>query len=166
MKTLFYILLSIVICLIIFLIGLNVGMRNVEPQYITEVLTDTIRLKDTVEIEKPVPQYITQTKEKIDTVIKIDTIEIPLSFPVVEKEYQDSTYKAVVKGVQFGSYPSLESLEIYQMTNYITKTITTQQKANKWGLDASFGLGVSYDLYNHRMVPTVGVQLGWGYRIK
>ena len=141
-------------------------MRKAEPRLITEILVDTIKLKDTVEIEKPFPQYITKTKEKVDTLIKIDTVEIPLSFPIVEKTYQDSTYKAVVKGVEMGQYPALESLEIYQMTNYITKTVIAQEKANKMGLDASFGLGMSYDLYNHRIVPTVGVQIGWGYRIK
>lgn len=156
--------------IILFIVGFNVGTHNVKTQYVTVINTDTITVIDTVRIEKLVPKYITKTKEKVDTVLKYiikkDTLSIPMSLPIIEKEYSDSNYKAVVKGVEFGSYPLLKSLEIYQVTNTITNTITVRENAKKWGLNVNAGIGLSYDLYNHKIVPTVGVQIGWGYKIK
>lgn len=169
MNKLPYILLIIALGLIIYLIGYNVGLRKCEPQYITSFETDTITITDTLVIEKPVLKCITETSERVDTIIEYiketDTIYVPFSLPIITKEYSDINYKASIKGVQWNEYPTLESLEIYQKENYITNTITTQQRANKWGLDASFGLGLSYDLMNRRFVPTIGVQVGIGYRI-
>lgn len=168
-KWLIYIVLGIMACISIFLLGYKTSVMWYEQHPITTVERDTITLRDTVRIEKPIPKYIVRTEEKVDTVMKYvhdrDTIEIPMEFPLVEKAYEDSTYKAVVKGVEFGSYPTLESLEIYQVTNYITETIKTRERANKWGLDINAGIGMSYDIYNHQFVPTIGVTFGIGYRL-
>lgn len=152
----------------IFLLGYKTSTIYYERHPITSIERDTITLRDTIEIEKPVPKYIVRTEEKVDTALKYihdkDTIEIPMSLPIVSKEYSDSNYKAIVKGVEFGHFPALESLEIYQVTNTITNTIKVQERAKKWGINTSFGLGVSYDLYNHKIIPTIGIQIGLGYR--
>lgn len=156
-------------CISIFLLGYKTSVMHYERHPITSIERDTITLRDTVRIEKLVPKYITRLEEKVDTVLRYvhdrDTIEIPMELPIISKTYEDSTYKAVVKGAEFGSYPTLESLEIYQVTNYITETIKTREKANKWGLDINAGIGISYDLYNKQFIPTVGVTFGFGYRI-
>lgn len=146
-KWLIYIILGIMACISIFLLGYQTSTMYYERNPITSVERDTVTLRDTIEIEKPIPKYIVKTEEKVDTVLKyvteVDTLEIPLSLPIISKVYEDSTYKAVVKGAEFGSYPALESLEIYQVTNYITETIKTREKQHfSIGIGATAGYGI------------------------
>lgn len=86
--------------------------------------TVTVVKHDTIKIDSPVPVYkYVKEKEYIaihdttlltetDTFVKV--IELPREYLV----YKDSTYRAVVSGVQ----PRLDSMEVYQKT--ITQTIT------------------------------------------
>lgn len=129
---------------------------------------DTITRIDTITIEKPIPKYITRTNERVDTIIQYqtetDTLFIPLQFPIVSKEYSDDRYKALVKGVEFGSYPLLESLEIYQPTTTITETKTIVRKP-KWGWSINLGAGYGYNPLTRRFEPNIGINLGYGFRL-
>ena len=168
MNKLPYTLLCVILSLVGFIIGFNLNKEKVDYYPIIE--TDTITVIDTLVIEKPVWHTSVKTEHSVDTLIQYvnntDTLYIPLQFPIIERTYENNNYKAVVKGVEFDCYPALESLEIYQMNNTITNTVKQRENANRCALNASVGLGCSYDLYNRRIVPTVGIYLGWGYRIK
>lgn len=115
---------------------------------------------DTILSEKPVPvyKYISKTEFveiKADSV-RIDTVKELVFLPREYMVYKDSTYRAVVSGVQ----PRLDSIEIYRKTQVqtITKTISVPDR-RRWGLGIQagagwngrkvqpyVGLGVSYDL--------------------
>jgi opacity protein-like surface antigen len=64
--------------------------------------------------------------------------------------YKDSSYRAVVSGVQ----PRLDSLEIYQKTRTetITKTVIKTQKT-RWGVGVQAGMGWT----GQKFQPYVGI---------
>lgn len=104
--------------------------------------TVTVIRHDTIKIDSPVPvikyikekEYVTVTDSLLvhDTVTHI--VELPREYLV----YQDTTYRAVVSGVQ----PRLDTIAIYPKTVYqtITKTITKTKKT-KWGIGVQAGCG-------------------------
>lgn len=136
---------------------------------------DTVTQIKEITVEKPIERHITHLTERVDTVITYiketvtdsliltDTITVPVSLPIVEKEYSDSTYKAVVKGVEFGSYPSLESISIYQPITTITETQTIVRKP-KFGFNLNIGAGYGWNPITRKFEPNIGIQLGYGYR--
>ena len=108
--------------------------------------TVTVIRHDTLAYEKPVPVYkYIKVKEYVaihdtlqiigtDTLIKI--IELQREYMV----YKDSTYRAVVSGVQ----PRLDSIEVYQTNT--TSTITKYVEVKKHPkFSISVGPGVSWD---------------------
>lgn len=111
---------------------------------------DTIYVRDTICIVEPqiikeeVVRYEKVYLHTTDTIVKIDSIEVIV--PIVERVYEDTAYKAVVRGYE----PELVSLDIYRST--ITKTITKKEKpkfvigAGVYGgfgsKGADYGLGV------------------------
>lgn len=84
-----------------------------------------------------------------DTIIAHDTTEKLVFLPREYMVYKDSTYRAVVSGVQ----PRLDSLEIYRptITNTITKTVV-QKKKTRWGI----GLQAGYGFDGKKLRPYVG----------
>lgn len=136
--------------------------------------SDTITYTDTLYIDKPIPKYIYNTKEKVDTLIQIinnkdtltDTLYQYISLPIIEKEYGDSTYKAIVKGVQFNQYPYLESIELYHKDNYITNTVTIPKKQPKWHIGLNMGIHYGYNFHTNKFEPYVGIGIGLNYNIK
>ena len=95
---------------------------------------DTIN-KVKINIEK---KNTLKNREKKDTPKTCDTIEKIIYLPRERLVYKDSTYRAVVSGVQ----PSLDSITIYKSTVY--KTIpNTVVKRNKFGLGVQAGYGIT-----------------------
>lgn len=134
--------------------GLYVGRnRPVQPPIIqidTLYRVDTIRAVTPVYVrERVVDTLLVQVR---DTLVRRDTTFVRL--PRTARTYADSTYRAVVSGY----LPALDSIEVYQRTQTITRTIT-QPDSRRWalGLQAGLGLGpggatpylgigISYDL--------------------
>lgn len=153
MKELFVILLCFVVCLLA-LIGIN--KLNMSYKYkhnidcIEKVLktTDTLYLKDTVYIEKPKLVYV---KVKDTIFIQKDTI-----LPVIEKSYSDSSFCAVVEGVQYDSLPRLKEISVYPQSKVITNEKVVYQylkPKKKIRLAPSVGIG----FYHGEIVPSVGI---------
>ena len=97
---------------------------------------------DTIFSEKPAPvyKYIRKTEFveiKADSV-RIDTVKELVFLPREYLVYKDSTYRAVVSGVQ----PRLDSIEVYRKTQVqtITKTISVPDR-KRWGLGVQVGAG-------------------------
>ena len=120
--------------------------------------TVTIERVDTILVDSPVPVY-KYIKEKeyvtiIDTLaIAIhDTIQLPREYAV----YKDSTYRAVVSGVE----PRLDSMAVFPKTKiqYITKTVTkTEYKKTRWGLGVQIGGGLVKD----KVRPYIGAGVSY-----
>lgn len=93
-------------------------------------------------------------------VLKYDTIEIKqqigdslMVLPISQKEYSDSTYRAWISGYE----PSLDSIQIFQKTNYIQieKTIT-KTAIPSVVIGPSLGIGITTD---GKISPFIGVSI-------
>lgn len=172
----------VVLAAIIIVMWFNNNKLKVEYDNLQYELNNKIVKKDTVTqikeitVEKPIERHITHLTERVDTVINYiretvtdsliltDTITVPISLPIVEKEYGDSTtYKAIIKGIEFDSYPSLESISIYQPTVTITETQTIVRKP-KFGFNLNVGGGYGWNPITRKFESNIGIHLGFGYR--
>lgn len=134
------------------------GLRPAKPAE-TVVQTDTMYLRDTIRIDRPVPRIVrivdTMLIPVIDTVHTRDSIFI--SIPREEKVYEDSTYRAVVSGYK----PSLDSISVFRATEVITITETVRVPEKKrWGLGIQVG-----GTYLPKVGPTPYVGVGISYNL-
>lgn len=151
----------ILACLCMFLswcLGWQYGKGNNEPEQDTITITDTITKIDTLKVDSPVYKQIVKVEtkyEKVPVIINdttVDTLYAELNYET--KEYSDSTYKAVVSGY----HPSLDHIETYNKTEYITvdKIITK----NKTGLYITPNVSVGYGVFNKKPDMYIGVGIG------
>ena len=126
--------------------------RTTDKEVIT--ITDTLVLTDTIIKFQPKPYKVTI----------IDTIYLPQQpqqhqiDTLIRKEvtYKDSTYTAVVGGIE----PYLKSIEIYPKTIYVNNNTTTTIKVR-----SRFGLGVQagYGYGRNGLQPYVGVGVQYNF---
>lgn len=113
--------------------------------------TITVIRHDTIKVNSPVPVYkyikyndtVTICHQLRDTVKEL--IFLPREYMV----YKDSTYRAVVSGVD----PRLDSIEIYRptITNTITKYVEVKKKT-RWGIGPQAGA-----TYDGKIKPYIGI---------
>lgn len=105
--------------------------------------------KVAIEVRRLRKQLAEALNQHADTIIAHDTTEKLVFLPREYMVYKDSTYRAVVSGVQ----PRLDSIEIYRptITNTITKTVV-QKKKTRWGI----GLQAGYGFDGKKLRPYVG----------
>ena len=115
--------------------------------------TVTVVRHDTIKVDSPVPvhHYIKEkdTAFVVLTDVKKDTVKELVFLPREYMVYKDSTYRAVVSGVQ----PRLDSIEIYRknFTTTVTKYVEVK-KLSRWGL----GLQAGYGFDGKKLRPYVG----------
>ena len=150
MERIKYILLGVIAGLVIYFINGWVSChRTTDKEVIT--ITDTLVLTDTIIKMQPKPYKVTI----------IDTIYLPQQpqqpqqpqyDTLIRQEvtYKDSTYTAVVGGIE----PYLKSIEIYPKTIYVNNNTTTTIKVR-----SRFGLGVQagYGYGRNGLQPYVGI---------
>ena len=134
------------IIFIAILICMSFHIKKLETQLedCRNAQTDTVIVTktDTIIVEKPVPyiKYISKTEYvKIsDTLMVHDTVLKIWKAPREYLVYKDSTYRAVVSGVD----PRLDTLNIYRPTiiQTITKTVEVKKKTH-WGIGVQAGYG-------------------------
>lgn len=149
-----HVILVLSLCFLCFMVGRYTKKADVER--ICE--TDTFIRVDTIRDSIPYPIYETviQTIPEMFPIyitLEGDTIREPIyvPIPITQKEYLSDNYHAWVSGYK----PSLDSIDIFQKTTYITK----QQPTRRWGLGVIGGYGVG----KNGLSPYVGV--GVYYRI-
>ena len=134
---------GIVICL---LNGWVSCHRTINKEVIT--ITDTLVLTDTIIKMQPKPYKVTI----IDTIYLPQQPQQPQIDTLIRQEvtYKDSTYVAVVGGIE----PYLKSIEVYPKTIYVNNNTTTTIKVR-----SRFGLGVQagYGYGRNGLQPYVGV---------
>ena len=145
-----YILLGVIAGMVICLLnGWASCHRTTDKEAIT--ITDTLVLTDTIIKFQPKPYKVTI----IDTIYIPQQPQQPQQLQIdtlirQEITYKDSTYTAVVGGIE----PYLKSIEIYPKTIYVNNNTTTTIKVR-----SRFGLGVQagYGLSRNGLQPYVGV---------
>ena len=128
-----------------------------------EVQIDTTVIHDTIYIDKPVFQKVAVTDTlwlpvlTRDTLMLHDTVLVHL--PIEQRQYGDPRYTAWVSGYR----PQLDSIQIYQRTEYITKEITPRQKPKRWGIGLKAWYGVS--IHNGQVLPApyIGLGVSWNF---
>ena len=136
--------------------------RNAHPGEI-KVKVDTLFVYDTIFIEKPVINKVEIIDTLLlpvpvtDTLMLHDTVFVHL--PIEQRQYSDPRYTAWVSGYR----PQLDSILIYQRTEYITKEIKTVTKPKRWGIGLQVGYGVS--LHNGQIHPAPYIGVGLSYSL-
>lgn len=116
------------------------------------VSRDTVTLHDTVPEYLPAPKdsarikYVTRwLPAKHDTVYSENYAQsfaeimhdaVAVQVPITSKHYGGKNYDAYVSGFE----PSLDSIFVYNETQYITETITKSKPPNKWSLSVNAGV--------------------------
>ena len=126
----------------------------------TEVRLDTLVVRDTV--REPLPVYV--ENEVIDTVFVplTDTVTVSdtvyVRLPREQRVYRDTDYAAWVSGF----LPSLDSIEVYPVTRYVTKTVTrTEDSRRRWGVGIQAGYGIGMNGGKVTGVPYIGVGISY-----
>ena len=121
----------------------------------TVVRLDTLVVRDTVRERLPV--YVdTMLVALTDTVRVSDTVYVRL--PREQKRYADTNYVAWVSGFR----PSLDSIEVYPVTRYVTKTVTrTEDSRRRWGVGIQAGYGIGLAGGKVTGVPYIGVGISY-----
>ena len=128
-----------------------------------KVKVDTLFIYDTIIVEKPVIKKVEIIDTLMlpvpitDTLMLHDTVLVYL--PIEQRQYSDPRYTAWVSGYR----PQLDSIQIYQQTQYITKEVKAVTKPKRWGIGLQAGYGVS--LHNGQVFPAPYVGVGLSYSI-
>ena len=147
---------------IIVLLGLSflVGRYSNKP-IIKKVNTEKIII-DTLILEKPVVDTITHIQyvekylpstiiEKIDTIIKIDSIKVYV--PINKYLFEEpNKYKIEVSGYNV----SIDNIKLFPKTLYKTETKTIKLKP-KFGV----GIHIGYGICNSTISPYIGVGVNY-----
>ena len=148
---------------------------------IESVERDTVVVYDTIPHYYPVPKdsavvkYVTKvlpvrpdTHHFADTSKMIDgnnvsnsvssvsnsvTDSVAVVVPITSKHYSCKDYDAWVSGYE----ANLDSIKVYQRTEYITERVTISKPPNKWELDAM--AGIDYDVTSQHYSPYAGGEL-------
>ena len=161
-----------ILCL---LCGFLVGKGMYDRPFDESVSRDTVILHDTVADIAPEPKDSVRTRwvtrwlpMKPDTVSRngeifpefpqisanfsaTDTVAVQV--PITSKHYSGKNYDAYVSGFDV----NLDSIYVYNETQYITETITKSKPPNKWSL--SVNAGVDYGVKSQFWQPFASGEL-------
>lgn len=127
---------------LLLLTGFYIGRRYdrdvwAEP----EVRHDTVRVTDTVVIEKPEPTRIVETDSILVPLVNVVTVHdtVYAQLPIEQKEYRDSSYRAVISGFR----PNLDLIEVYPVVTTVTVSKTLTKSQGGFWSSKRFGFGVA-----------------------
>lgn len=128
----------------------NSDTQQVEKTIVVET-TDTLRLTDTLRMVEP--KYI--TKRVVDTMwVDVDITDSVVGLPLEEKHYSEpNLYDIWISGVE----PSLDSVSVYQRTEYITTTKEITKEIYPQTLEWYGFAGLN--VFNGTLCPKIGVSL-------
>ena len=154
------------------LCGFFLGKSMYQPTYGEKVERDTVLVHDTVPDIAPAPKDSVRTKwvtrwlprdtsSRVDHFIEANNMDhyadtskmIAVEVPITSKHYGSKDYDAWVSGYE----PSLDSIKVYQRTEYITERVTISKPPNKWELDAM--AGIDYNVTSQHYSPYAGGEL-------
>ena len=139
--------------------------NNCQKPVVVDVKRDTVVVFDTIPDIMPRPKdsvvtrYVTRYLPVVKPVGITDTLTmwthdtVAVEVPITSKHYGGDNYDAWVSGYE----PSLDSITIYQRTEYITQTVAMSKPPNKWELD---GMAVvNYNIKTQKYPPYIGGEL-------
>lgn len=168
--------------LIVFIVGAVLGICTgffsakaiYDRPIVEDIKRDTVIVTDTIphyypkpiEVERVrtefkwltrvVAENVDAEKNSVDSVsfsAKIPQDSVLVEVPIESKHYNAPEYDAWVSGYM----PSLDSINVYQRTEYITETITRHKPPNRFSLGIQAGYG--YGFKTKTWEPYVGAGL-------
>ena len=147
--------LAVILLLSGYLLGRK-ACRVPDPEPVVQV--DTLRIKDTILVDKPVPVEVrvvdTMLVTVADTIRLSDTVYLRL--PREIKRYEDSLYRAQVSGYR----PALDWIEVYPQRMVVTRNISVDSR-KRWGVGLQAGYGAYMSGGQVRLAPYVGVGISY-----
>lgn len=165
MKKYLYIISVIALLLIafyFFVLLKNDNSEEVKTKVVERVKIDTLKIFDTIRINKPVLVRVTTLRK--DTIYLTKDVYIDSSkvvIPIEQKIYNDSSYTAFVSGYS----ANLDSIHIRSPTTIINREIEriiTQTKIKRFNIGVIGGLG--YGFTSKKIEPFVGFGLSYNIR--
>ena len=156
---------------LVLLAGIGIYNHCTRKPVIESVERDTVVVYDTIPHYYPTPKDSVRTKwvtrwlpaspDTIDHFIGANNMDhfadtsnmIAVEVPITSKHYGCKDYDAWVSGYE----PSLDSIKVYQRTEYITERITISKPPNKWELDLIGGL--DYNTARQDFTPYAGGEI-------
>lgn len=153
------ILVAVVLAALCVLSGYLLGRRAPAPPEVKiETVTDTLRIRDTLLVEKPVPVEVrvvdTMLVAVADTISINDTVYLHL--PREIKRYEDSLFRAQVSGYR----PALDWIEVYPQTEVVTRNMSVEPR-KRWGIGLQAGYGAYAAGGQVRLAPYLGVGISY-----
>ena len=150
--------------------GYFMGRRSPRARPEVVVRTDTLRVRDTLVIDRPVPidTMVTDTilvavtdpvivRERDTVQVRVqDTVRVMVQVPRETKLYGDTTYRAQVSGYR----PSLDWIEVYPQTTVVTKTISVDSR-KRWGIGVQAGYGAYVAGGQVMLAPYIGIGISY-----
>lgn len=151
--------------------GFSIGKGIYDRPMGSKVERDTLVVHDTIPDLNPVPKdsahirYLTKWfpvyKTETDTVTNTEYItlhdSVEVEVPITSKHYGNKQYDAWISGY----CPTLDSIKVYQKTEYITTTITKTKQKNKWSIGVQAGYG--YGFRSKLLEPYAGLGVGYNF---
>lgn len=149
------------IALIWFVFGFLFGKHIYNKPFEEKVERDTVTIHDTIPDYTPTPKDSATIKwvtkwlpAKHDTIMQWETLTIhdsvAVQVPITSKHYGNEQYDAYISGFE----PNLDSIFVYQKTEYITTTITKMKPPDKWDLNVVGG--IDYNTASQKYTPYAG----------
>ena len=159
MKSLKKFIIAAIIAALLILSGYLLGRKaSRAPKPAEIVRTDTLRIRDTILVDRPVPVEV----RVVDTMLVVVTDTIRLSdtvylrLPREIKQYEDSLYRAQVSGYR----PELDWIEVYPQRMVVTRNIFVDSR-KRWGIGIQAGYGAYISGGQVRLAPFLGVGISW-----
>ena len=150
--------------------GLWVSHCTRKPVETVKVERDTVVVYDTIPDYNPKPKdsVVTKYVTRWLPVVKKDTVfsenyaqnsveimhdTMAVQVPITSKHYSGKNYDAYVSGFDV----NIDSIFVYNETQYITERVTISKPPNKWELDAA--AGIDYNVKSQRYTPYAGGEL-------
>ena len=155
--------------LIVFLVGIFLGLCTgfftgkaiYDNDLEVGIKSDTVTIHDTIPDIAPVQKDSVRTRwvtrwllAKHDTITQWETLtkhdSVQVQVPITSKHYGNEQYDAYISGFE----PNLDSIFVYQKTEYITTTITKIKPPDKWDLNVVGG--IDYNTASQKYTPYAG----------
>ena len=127
---------------------------------ITQVLYDTIYIKEYKTVKLPTTDTLIKDSIRIDSVF----VEVPISVYKLDTTFTTDTTRLDLHIINSGYSVTLDTLS-YKFTYQPTPPVI-KKKRHRFGFYVGPAVGVGYDYLNNKPVPTVGIGIGIGWSMK
>ena len=126
---------------------------------LTQVVYDTVYIKEYKTVKLPVTDTIIRDSVKIDSIF----VEVPISVYQLDTVFKTDTTNLNIHIQNSGYDVKLDSL--YYRLEYQPTPPVIKKKRHRFGIFVGPAVGVGYDWTTGKVLPSVGVGIGVGFSV-